>query len=84
MIRSNTYKDLTVRKCKARFPQNVFTNPIYLIYIYIYIYICIYKEDLALNNLQGLICHKKGGARGVMVIVVGNGHADTSSNPGRD
>ena len=26
----------------------------------------------------------KGGARGVMVIVVGNGHRDTSSNPGRD
>ena len=26
----------------------------------------------------------KGGARGVMVIVVGNGHSDTSSNPGRD
>ena len=25
-----------------------------------------------------------GGARSVMVIVVGNGHADTSSNPGRD
>ena len=25
-----------------------------------------------------------GGARGVMVIVVGNGHADTSSNPGQD
>ena len=25
-----------------------------------------------------------GGARGVMVIVVGNGHTDTSSNPGRD
>ena len=24
-----------------------------------------------------------GGARGVMVIVVGNGHGDTSSNPGR-
>ena len=23
-----------------------------------------------------------GGARGVMVIVVGNGHDDTSSNPG--
>ena len=23
-------------------------------------------------------------ARGVMVIVVGNGHGDTSSNPGRD
>ena len=25
-----------------------------------------------------------GGDRGVMVIVVGNGHGDTSSNPGRD
>ena len=25
-----------------------------------------------------------GGARGVMVIVVGNGHGDTSSNPGQD
>ena len=25
-----------------------------------------------------------GGARGVMVIVVGTGHGDTSSNPGRD
>ena len=25
-----------------------------------------------------------GGARGIMVIVVGNGHGDTSSNPGRD
>ena len=25
-----------------------------------------------------------GGARGVMVIVIGNGHSDTSSNPGRD
>ena len=27
---------------------------------------------------------RKGGARGVMVIVVGYGHGDTSSNPGRD
>ena len=46
------------------------------------------KEDLVLNNL---ICHKTnqkkkklGGTRGVMVIIVGNGHGDTSSNPGRD
>ena len=33
-------------------------------------------------------CYRKlsigGGAPGVMVIVVGNGHGDTSSNPGRD
>ena len=26
----------------------------------------------------------RGGARGVIVIVVGNEHGDTSSNPGRD
>ena len=26
----------------------------------------------------------EGGARGVMVAVVGNGHGDTSSHPGRD
>ena len=25
-----------------------------------------------------------GGARSAMVIVVGNGHGDTGSNPGRD
>ena len=42
-----------------------------------------------------LVCHlqsvasvwykaKFGGARGVMVIVVGNGHDDMSSNPERD
>ena len=29
-------------------------------------------------------CHPQTGARGVMVIVVRNGHGDTSSNPGRD
>ena len=27
---------------------------------------------------------QNGGARGVMVIVVGNGHGDMSSNPGQD
>ncbi len=31
-----------------------------------------------------LACHLFGGARDVMVIVVGNGHGDKSSNPGRD
>ena len=25
-----------------------------------------------------------GSARGVMVIIIGNGHGDTSLNPGRD
>ena len=37
---------------------------------------------LSLSN-WGCIMEKKG-TRGVMVIVVGNGHVDTSSNPGRD
>ena len=31
-----------------------------------------------------IIPYSFGGARGVVVIVVGNGHGDTSSNPGRD
>ena len=45
---------------------------------------------LALNNPRRLIrdCGGArgvcGGARGVIVIVVGNGHGDTSSNPGRN
>ena len=30
-----------------------------------------------------IIVHSNGGARGVMVIGVGNGHGDTSSKPGR-
>ena len=30
----------------------------------------------------GIKCHFFGGAHGVMVIVVGNGHGNTSSNPG--
>ena len=33
---------------------------------------------------QTYIPFQFGGARGVMVIIVGNGHGDTSSNPGRD
>ena len=33
---------------------------------------------------RGLPLSVNGGARGVMVIVAGCGHGDTSSNPGRD
>ena len=36
------------------------------------------------RNCKSLRTPDKGGARGVMVIVVGNGRGDTSSNPGRD
>ena len=49
----------------------MFINHIYLIYMN--------KTDLAVNNLYWLKYHK---SRGVMVIVVGNGLGDTSSNPG--
>ena len=38
------------------------------------------KLDIHEGKSIGLL----GGARGVMVIVVGNGHGDTISNPGRD
>ena len=35
------------------------------------------------SNVSGFIKVFCGGARGVMVIVVENGHGGTSSNPGR-
>ena len=38
------------------------------------------KQDDQLEHTYS----RYGGARGVMVIVVGNRHGDTSSNPGRD
>ena len=41
---------------------------------------CIEKDF----ELEGRNLSRYGGALGVMVIVVGNGHGDTSSNPGRD
>ena len=36
-----------------------------------------------ISSSQLYITIKFGSARGVMVIVVGNGYGDTSSNPGR-
>ena len=42
-------------------------------------YILLWDTYTHLNILS-----KSGGAHGVMVIVVGNAHGDTSSNPGRD
>ena len=38
-------------------------------------------EVILVNDLHIIL---NGGAGGVIVIVVGNGHGDTSSNPGRD
>ena len=55
LLYSNTWNHLTVCKKKTLVnlrmsSKNVFINYIYLIYVY--------KQDLALNNLQWLICHK--------------------------
>ena len=36
------------------------------------------------QEIKKILVSFLGGARGVMVIIVGNGHGDTSSNPGRD
>ena len=46
-------------------------------------------KQVGLNKSPRLMVYYKkyfeaGGARGVIVIVVGNEHGDTSSNPGRD
>ena len=37
-----------------------------------------------LKHFFSIIRYVFGGAHGVMVIVAGSGHGDTSSNPGRD
>ena len=42
-----------------------------------------YKCDLTTSE-KSIITSNQGGARGVMVIVAGYGHGDTSSNPGPD
>ena len=36
------------------------------------------------SDIHEIVNLSRGDARGVMVIVVGNGQGDTSSNPGRD
>ena len=50
--------------------------------------VTVMKGYFTLHKAPGLEPHYNffffGGARGVMVIVVGNGHDDTSSHPGRD
>ena len=48
-------------------------------YLFVYFYFYVYHMDMK-GGARGVI----GCARGVMVIVVGNEHCDTSSNPGRN
>ena len=48
---------------------------------------CFRISHAVLAKFPGNLIHNiipLGGACGVMVIVAGNGHGDTSSNPGRD
>ena len=52
-------------------------------YLWVTRSIC-YLSTLFLNTSNRSIVNLSYRARGVMVIVVGNGHGDTSSNPGRD
>ena len=56
--------------------SNHYANEPLSLSLSLYIYIYILKQ----GRTHGVY----GGARGVMVIVVGNGHGDTSSNPERD
>ena len=46
--------------------------------------ICPHKLKNQCNYKEHLLVLYKLGARGVMVIVTGYGHGDTSSNPGPD
>ena len=41
-------------------------------------------ETLFIFTAEKKLVILKGSARGIIVIVVGSGHGDTSSNPGRD
>ena len=50
------------------------------IYVYIYTYTYTYLVDIVTSINKEIL----GGAHGVMVIVVGNRHGDTSSKSGRD
>ena len=43
-----------------------------------------WQQNDMVPNTCIIECLKKWGARGVIGIVVGNQHGDTSSNPGRD
>ena len=42
------------------------------------------EKESDLDTMKLIMVTKNGGARGVVVIVVGNRHGDTSSNPRRD
>ena len=47
-------------------------------------FFCLAQIKMFSHSGQKLNIKAKRGARGVIVIVIGNGYGDTSSNPGRD
>ena len=51
-------------------------------YMHVCAYVCAYVFTCMYMYMCPWCSH--GGARGVMAIVVGNGHGDMSSKPGRD
>ena len=52
------------------------------IFMYFIIFVkSVFHKSIFIAINVNTIC---GGARGVMVIVIGNGHEDMSSSPGRD
>ena len=53
----------------------------FLIIKYPQIWLVVDWSNVNISVGKTLITTDSGGARGVMVIVVGNGHGDTSSNP---
>ena len=56
LLHSNTWNHLTV--CKKKMSSNSFKNVINKMYLQIIYLIYLYKQHIALNNLQWLICNK--------------------------
>ena len=85
-----------LRSLTLHFSGNAVRNGMYLLNTLGYVLLLPNAVDMALietviiyeqhnsNLVQYMSLGRLGGARGVMVIVVGNGHGDSSSNPGRE
>ena len=64
--------------------QDSFGIKTILLYLYTADWGCRIHRLQPCGGVKAPIKSVLGGARGVMVIVIGNGHDDTSSIPGRD
>ena len=70
----------------SKFSKIVLGNPTYQIILQLFnsLEMARFFQNFLLSSSVTLLSAGIGGARGVVAIVVGNGHSDTSSNPGRD